>query len=122
MLAAQLKSWKVTRAIVTVRRAGVAPVRSRRVPPWRRRSYGARPPPSRPPDYTIPPTLYRRGCVSWRGAASASIAHFLDRRQRGLQRTVVVDIEVVVERLEGTSLVKNHFAAAGKAVERHGAT
>src|SRR6202049_679893 len=51
--------------------------------------------------------------------ATLSVAHLLDCSEGRLQRSVVVDVEVVGKGRERSRLVKNDLAVAGKAIERH---
>src|SRR6202451_458477 len=51
--------------------------------------------------------------------ATLSVAHLLDCSEGRLQRSVVVDVEVVGKGRERSRLVKNDLAVAGEAIERH---
>src|SRR5271170_6941570 len=51
--------------------------------------------------------------------AALSVAHLLDCSEGRLQRSVVVDVEVVGKGCERSGLVKNNLATAGEAIERH---
>src|SRR5208282_2724661 len=53
------------------------------------------------------------------GVATLSVAHLLDCSEGRLQRSVVVDIEVVGKGRERSGLVKNDLAVASEAIERH---
>src|ERR1700693_6478509 len=51
--------------------------------------------------------------------ATLSVAHLLDCSEGRLQRSVVVDVEVVGKGRKRSGLVKNDLAVAGEAIERH---
>lgn len=51
--------------------------------------------------------------------ATLSVAHLLDCSEGRLQRSVVVDVEVVGKGCERAGLVKNDLAVAGEAIKWH---